>query len=115
MPASITSEVIRLDWVIAGGESGPGARPMHPDWARTLRDQCAAAGVPFHFKQWGEWFPYGTKDADGDLNTRSRGEKPGVWHEWDNGGGFSVRIGKREAGRFLDGVEHNGMPAMAYV
>jgi protein gp37 len=42
-----------LDWAIAGGESGPGARPMHPDWARGLRDQCGAAGVPFFFKQWG--------------------------------------------------------------
>jgi protein gp37 len=46
-----------LDWVIVGGESGPKARPMHPDWARSLRDQCAAAGVPFFFKQWGEWRP----------------------------------------------------------
>jgi len=42
-----------LDWVIVGGESGPGARPMHPDWARSVRDQCVAAGVPFFFKQWG--------------------------------------------------------------
>lgn len=47
----------KLDWVICGGESGPGARPMHPDWARSLRDQCAAAGVPFFFKQWGQWAP----------------------------------------------------------
>lgn len=46
-----------LDWVIAGGESGPGARPMHPDWARSIREQCQAAGVPFFFKQWGEWKP----------------------------------------------------------
>lgn len=46
-----------LDWVICGGESGQHARPMHPDWVRSLRDQCAAAGVPFHFKQWGEWAP----------------------------------------------------------
>lgn len=46
-----------IDWVIVGGESGPNARPMHPDWARTLRDQCAAAGTPFFFKQWGEWLP----------------------------------------------------------
>ena len=46
-----------VDWVIVGGESGPGARPMHPDWARSLRDQCQAAGVPFFFKQWGEWRP----------------------------------------------------------
>ena len=44
-----------IHWVICGGESGPGARPMHPDWARSLRDQCAATGVAFHFKQWGEW------------------------------------------------------------
>lgn len=46
-----------INWVVVGGESGPGARPMHPDWARTLRDQCQAAGVPFFFKQWGEWGP----------------------------------------------------------
>ena len=46
-----------LDWVIVGGESGPGARPMHPDWACSLRDQCQAAGVPLLFKQWGEWLP----------------------------------------------------------
>ena len=46
-----------IDWVIVGGESGSGARPMHPNWARSLRDQCAAAGVPFFFKQWGEWVP----------------------------------------------------------
>jgi hypothetical protein len=44
-----------IDWVIVGGESGPGARPMHPDWARSIRDQCVAVGVPFVFKQWGQW------------------------------------------------------------
>lgn len=47
-----------IDWVVAGGESGDGARPMHPDWARSLRDQCQAAGVPYFFKQWGEWAPF---------------------------------------------------------
>jgi protein gp37 len=47
----------KISWVIVGGESGPGARPMHPDWARGLRDQCQVAGVPFLFKQWGEWWP----------------------------------------------------------
>lgn len=52
----------RIDWVIVGGESGPGARPMHPEWARSLRDQCAAAGVPFLFKQWGEWGQYVNED-----------------------------------------------------
>jgi hypothetical protein len=47
----------RIDWVVVGGESGPHARPMHPEWVRSLRDQCVAAGVPFFFKQWGEWAP----------------------------------------------------------
>jgi len=51
------SDVPGIDWVIAGGESGPGARPMHPDWPRSLRDQCQQSGVPFLFKQWGEWWP----------------------------------------------------------
>ncbi len=50
-----------IDWVVAGGESGPDARPSHPDWFRSLRDQCSTAGVPFHFKQWGE---YGAGDID---------------------------------------------------
>lgn len=53
-----TCSVDRIDWVVVGGESGPGARPMHPEWARTLRDQCQAAGTPFFFKQWGEWKPF---------------------------------------------------------
>ena len=56
-----------ISWVIAGGESGPDARPMHPNWARALRDQCVAAGVPFFFKQWGAWWPlHGTGEPTGD-------------------------------------------------
>jgi protein gp37 len=74
-------------WVIVGGESGPHARPMHPDWVRSLRDQCAAAGVPYFFKQWGAWGP-----------------NPGMM-------GIQCRIGKKAAGRLLDGVQHNAMPA----
>ena len=57
-----------IDWVIAGGESGPRARPMHPDWAISLRDQCAAASVPFFFKQWGEYLP-GSTDIEGTHKT----------------------------------------------
>ena len=58
---------LKLDWVIVGGESGPGARPMHPDWARSLRDQCTAAGVPFFFKQWGDgWRRYNDSSATRD-------------------------------------------------
>ncbi len=100
-----------IDWIIVGGESGRGARPMHRDWARSLRDQCAAAGVPFLFKQWGEWFPFGEIDANGHINRRARGGRPGLWHEWGDGEGFSCRIGKKQAGRLIDGVEHNGLPA----
>lgn len=57
-----------LDWVIVGGESGPGARPMHPFWVRSIRDQCVAANVPFFFKQWGEWVPFsaGARYEDGE-------------------------------------------------
>lgn len=77
-----------INWVIAGGESGPGARPTHPAWARSLRDQCAEAGVPFLFKQWGEWAPavdvphemqrWGKKAAGRELDGRTWDEFPEV-------------------------------------
>lgn len=90
-----------IDWVVAGGESGPHARPMHPAWARSLRDQCAAAGVPFLFKQWGEYVPF-------DL-------RPGLWPvavpRWTFGDGQDMeRIGKKTAGRLLDGMLHDEYP-----
>lgn len=96
-----------IDWVIVGGESGPGARPMHPDWARSIRDQCQAAGVAFFFKQWGEHAPFAALPAD----TKIRG------HTWDNGGSFTsvARVGKKAAGRLLDGREWNEMPTPAAV
>lgn len=84
-----------VDWVIVGGESGAGARPMQPDWARSLRDQCADAGVPFLFKQWGEWAPNWYNDDAGN-------KIPGS--EWIE------RQGKKIAGRMLDGVQHDGYP-----
>jgi protein gp37 len=59
-----------IDWVVTGGESGPHARPMHPDWPRALRDECHAAGVPFLFKQWGAWGPLAPVDADGAFDFR---------------------------------------------
>ena len=60
-----------IDWVITGGESGPGARPMEADWARDIRDQCVEAGVPFHFKQWGGVFKKRNgRELDGRTWTR---------------------------------------------
>lgn len=110
-----------LDWVIVGGESGPGARPMHPDWARSLRDQCAAAGVPFHFKQWGAWSSVFDRERDDpDWRDCSRWERKfpkGQWLNLAGGTGFHgenvhyvAPVGKKAAGRLLDGVEHNGFP-----
>jgi protein gp37 len=100
-----------LDWIIVGGESGPEARPTNPAWIKSLRDQCERFKTPFLFKQWGEWFEYGAIDADGHQNSRDMGEKVGVWHPWGDGEGFSVRIGKKQAGRKLDGIEHTEFPA----
>ena len=77
-----------LDWVVVGGESGPNARPMNPEWPQLIRDQCVSAGVPFFFKQWGEWIPTIVPGA----------------------GLTPVRVGKHKAGRLLDGCEWNEYP-----
>jgi protein gp37 len=93
--------VPRLDWVIVGGESGPDARPMHPEWARALRDQCAAAGVPLFFKQWGAHVH--ATQCDLDINWS--------WTEvWIDESTVVAKVGKKRAGRHLDGVEHSEMP-----
>ena len=127
-----------IDWVIVGGESGLSARPSHPDWFRSLRDQCANAGVPFHFKQLGE---YGTSwrkgfSEDGEpVFKMFTNFQQWVNHaqSWINGGtcidmtgkimkcgsdmenaqypvAILKRLGKKKAGRLLDGVEHNEFP-----
>lgn len=97
-----------VDWVIVGGESGPKARPMHPEWARGLRDQCQAAGVPFHFKQWGEYSPVFNDVAFELIN--SKGQKPGLyegdWRDYQS----MYKVGKKAAGRLLDGRTWDEMP-----
>jgi protein gp37 len=101
----------KIDWVIAGGESGPGARPMHPEWVRGLRDQCAAAQVPFFFKQWGEWAP-----GDQVLPPppwdwwRCWAEEPIPGPDGEEPYPMAFRCGKKRAGRTLDGVIHDGFP-----
>jgi protein gp37 len=96
------SDEIGIDWVVVGGESGPKARPMHPEWARGLRDQCSAAGVPFLFKQWGEWLP-----SDAEDQPVYRGEHRHLGEHW-----HAFKIGKKLAGRLLDGALHDGYPAL---
>ncbi len=105
----------KIDWVIVGGESGPNARPMHPDWARSLRDQCADAGVPFHFKQWGEWAPTGDWYEDHPVSLPLRCWSDGGWTDKPEfvlpDAEWLARVGKARAGRLLDGVQHDGFPS----
>lgn len=95
----------RIDWVIAGGESGPGARPMHPDWVRTLRDQCVATGTAFLFKQWGEWAPIAPDEIIGKPTIHLAGDGKGAYHANRYGEDVATlaRVGKKAAGRELDG------------
>lgn len=96
----------RIGWVIVGGESGPGARPMHPTWARQLRDECVNAGVPYLFKQWGEWTPDDLFVMDRDRviqllpdGSRYTTDRKDEW----NTSATVYRVGKHHAGRTLDG------------
>jgi protein gp37 len=129
-----------ISWVIVGGESGPGARPMHPDWVRSIRDQCKDAGVPFFFKQWGEWYTTW-------ANMTDKSDHPFVFKyynsyeqfiikNWVNKGDACIsidgtlcktggdmkgcsypvaimqRVGKAKSGRLLDGIIHDEFPTV---
>lgn len=101
-----------LKWMISGGESQKGARPSHPDWHRAARDFCAEHGIPYLFKQWGDWWPRDQWEHNPDLilpddEYVASGTAPGVARF---GAEIMHRVGKSRAGRRLDGVEHNGMP-----
>ena len=112
-----------LDWVVVGGESGPKARPMHPDWVRRIRDDCVAAGVPILFKQWGEWTP-----GENAQSTIGRAVDTADWFDgrWDfqrlsardcedqhiDDEPTLYRAGKKAAGRRLDGQLHDGYPVI---
>lgn len=92
-----------VDWVIAGGESGPRARPMHPEWATSIRDQCLRAGIKFHFKQWGNWHPTSPDRVNG-YATRTIFLSSGSTIQIAN-------VGKKAAGRRLDGRTWDQFPA----
>lgn len=95
-----------LDWIIAGGESGPGARPAHPDWFRSVRDQCLAARVPFFFKQWGEWAPL-AQTPQGLIKAwqREQMKSEGVLKD-----DTMIRVGKKMAGALLDEAVWRDVP-----
>lgn len=88
-----------IDWVIVGGESGPGARPMHPDWVREIREQCIEAEIAFFFKQWGEWAEHRLSEAKQLKSVLYKGF-----------GQDMCKVGKKKSGRMLDGLEWNEMP-----
>ncbi len=110
-----------ISWVIVGGESGPGARPMHPGWVRNVRDQCHSAGVAFFFKQWGEYGPWIDHQMPydsprriyiaGDGTVKKLGESNNGLDLRD----FTImeRVGKKASGRLLDGREWNEFPQPA--
>jgi protein gp37 len=100
-----------INWVIVGGESGPNSRPMHPEWARELRNQCAEAAIPFFFKQWGEWGPTVNKNKISRLIC-SLGSKCTSIKNGECMGDVSevYKLGKKESGSFLDGAEYKYFP-----
>lgn len=118
-----------IDWVIVGGESGPGARPIHPEWARSIRDQCQWASVPFLFKQWGEWAPRageltgggtdfqaldpGCKKWPDTIRLGEHGKDTRSLENCDEDAGEEIyvqRVGKKNAGRELDGRTWDELP-----
>lgn len=114
----------KLDWVICGGESGPHARPMHPEWVKSVRDQCKDAGTPFFFKQWGEWSPrtWGLVQEDHKCEKwpclkvalngktgRSGNADDLTLDEYSNGN-FMQKVGRNKAGNILDFKQYHQWP-----
>jgi hypothetical protein len=117
----------RIDWVVPGGESGSNARPMHPEWVRSLRNQCKEAGVAFFFKQWGAWAPgaplypqndeeqelFDNLDFGADLMALEHDGEIAIDYQPRIGAWVMERAGKKQAGRLLDGRTWDEFPETA--
>jgi len=114
MPIYIEEEESDIQAIILGGETGLGARPMHPDWVRSVRDQCAAAGVLFFFKGWGEWVEFTVNGRDGFTSKHYWLDENGTLHDQSDAPTDDCvcvkRTGKKAAGRLLDGRTHDDLP-----
>jgi len=100
-PLSLRGWTDAIDWVITGGESGPKARPSSPSWFLSLLNECMTADIPFHFKQWGDWGP---GQGFNLAKARSAAAEDGT---------TMLRLGKKDAGRVLDGTTWDGLPRIA--
>jgi len=111
-----------IDWVICGGESGPNARPMHPDWVRNIQKQCKEQGVAFFFKQWGTWKPVYERDKGGTTNNYFNDTETEYYDKYrrmNKAGGcgfhgenvcYFDKVGKTKSGAILDGKEYKEFP-----
>ncbi len=123
-PINLSAYANWLDWVIVGGESGTKARPMHPAWVRSIRDQCEAANIPFFFKQWGEWLGGEMNDFGEFQRFDAASDSAFILKNYDHdrvhffepdmfpGGPVGVRVGKKAAGDKLDGLQHHNWPVV---
>jgi len=101
-----------IDWVIAGGESGPDARPCHPDWLRDIRDLCVECEIPFFFKQWGEWLPWIPAEGNPTGIPPQHVMLDGTAYYPGNPAPLQsmIRVGRKAAGHMLDGQEWQQFP-----
>jgi len=108
-----------IDWLICGGESKPGARPLHPQWARDARDACQKANKPFYFKQWGRWLPWEQRCDDRKYRSQDHHARllsyPENWARgkivyYGAGNVYYQPVGKKRAGDFLNGCQYHQMP-----
>lgn len=103
------THIAKIDQIIFGGESGPNARPPHPDWARNTQRQCAAAGTAFYMKQWGEWAEVSLVDKSQEIFDQYDALNYEKMHRFPDGTAMA-RVGKKRAGRLLDGTEYSEIP-----